>query len=300
MIKTGGFILNIMYKNINLTLLLLFLVSLSSIAQSSAWTPSELGDFIWDGNFGISHAPLKYSNSTWQNQTIEGQGGGGIMVDFNGTYMLSTKYGIAFGLGVSSYNSEYSLGAYSDEITGLTDSDNMTYNLITDAGVIEEEHSLVAVDIPVKFQMYIPIGSRIEFVGAAGLKLNIPVSASYELQKLTLTTKAFYPDLNFMLSDYEPMGLYNSKRDLQQSGDLNSKVNASILLEAGIAIPIGYQFDLSFKAYFSHGLNNAVEGDPQTYLVVENGEYNGLQSFLGDAKLMQVGFKLGLIFHKME
>lgn len=222
------------------------------------------------------------------------------MVNLNGTYMLSDKYGISFGLGVSDYNSQLSLDAYSDEIAGLNDSDNMAYNLITDARNIVEEHDLLIIDVPIKFQMYLPLGQRFIFTGGAGVKLNFPVSDSYELEQVQITTEAFYPDLNFLLTDYEPMGLYTNKTDWQQSGSLKTNLSVSALLEAGVALPVGERLALSCKAYFSHGLSNAVEGDPQTYLVVENGEYNGLQSFLGNAKIMQVGFKLGIVFYKGE
>jgi hypothetical protein len=286
-----------MYKNINLTLLLLFLISLGSIAQTEVWTEPIKGDFIWDGNIGLSHAPLMYAHKKWENQSISSQGGSGIAADVNATYMLSDKYGISFGLGVSKYNSELSLAAYSDEINGLIDSDNMAYNLITDASDVVEEHDLLAIDIPVKFQMYIPLGSKIVFTGGVGLKLNIPVSASYELKDIRITTKAFYPDLNFMLTDYEAMGLFTNKTDWEQNGDLNSRLNTSMLLEAGITYPVGTRLAVSCKAYFSHGIGYAVKSDQQTYLVAENAEYNGLQSFLGNAKLMQVGLKLGIVLY---
>lgn len=293
----GGFIFEIMYKNINLSLLLLFLISLGGMAQTEVWHEPLKGDFIWDGNIGLSHAPLVYASKNWENQSISSKGGSGIAVDVNGTYMLSGKYGISFGLGVSKYNSELSLASYSDEINGLIDSDNMAYNLITDASDIVEEHDLVAFDIPVKFQMYIPLGSKIVFTGGVGFKLNIPISASYELNDIRITTKAFYPDLNFMLTDYEDLGLFTNKTDWQQNGDLNSKVNVSVLLEAGITYPVGPRLAVSCKGYFSHGIGYAVESDQQTYLVEENAAYNGLQSFLGNAKLMQVGLKLGIVLY---
>jgi hypothetical protein len=287
-----------MYKNINLSLLLLFLLSLGSFAQTNEWTkPYRRGDIIWDGSVGIGSAPIKYSDKVWENQSITSQGGNGITADINGTYMFSDKYGVAVGLGVSQYNSQLSLATYSGVLNGLIDVDDMAYNLITDANGIEEEHDLFSLDIPVKFQAYIPLGSRIEFIGGAGLKLNLPISANYELNQIQITTKAFYPDLNFMLSDYEDMGLFTDKTDWQQNGDLNSKLNVSVLLEAGIAVPVGDRLALSCKGYFSHGLSSAIENEQKTYLVVENSEYNGLQSFLGDAKLMQVGFKLGVVLY---
>lgn len=287
-----------MYKNINLSLLLLFLLSLGSFAQSTEWVkPYRVGDIIWDASIGFSSAPLKYADKVWENQSITSQAGSGITADINGTYMITEKYGVAVGLGVSQYSSELSLATYSGVINGLIDVDNMAYNLITEANGIEEEHNLFSLDIPVKFQAYIPLGSRIEFIGGAGIKLNLPVGAKYELNQMELTTNAFYPDLNFMLSDYEDMGLFTGKTDLQQKEDLNSKLNVSILLEAGIAVPVGERMGISCKGFFSHGLSNAIEGKGQEYLVVENGKYNGLQSFLGDAKLMQVGFKLGVLLY---
>jgi hypothetical protein len=285
-----------MYKNINFSLLLLFLLSLGGFAQTNEWTEPRKGDIIWDGSIGIGSAPLKYADKVWENQSITSQGGNGIAADINGTYMFSDKYGVAVGLGVSQYSSKLSLATYSGVLNGLIDVDDMAYNLITDANNIEEEHNLVSLDIPIKFQAYIPIRSRIVFTGGVGLKLNIlPLIANYELNQIQLTTKAFYPDLNFMLSDYEDMGLYTNKTDWPQNGDLNSKLNVSLLLEAGIVFPIKPHLALSCKGYFSHGLSSAIESRGQSYLVGKNSEYNGLQSFLGDAKLMQIGFKLGVV-----
>lgn len=287
-------------KNISLSLLLLLASAITVFAQKADSNQSENGKLVWSVNFGAGYAPLNYDHTSWDSQTIDKNASAGITADINATYMLSNKYGISVGLGLSSYKSQFALANYSDEINGLSDSDDMSYNLLVDATNLTEDHNMAMFEIPVKVETYLPLSSKLLFTGGLGFKLGIPISGSYELSKSNITTKAFYPDLNFMLEDYPEAGLFTNKTDWQQEDDINTQLNVSLLLEAGFAYPVSNNLAVSCKGYLSYGLTSAVKGTSSEYLVAEESAYNGLQSFLGDAKIMQVGVKVGVIFNSKK
>lgn len=279
---------------------LLFILTSTVFAQDE--NPFQLvkGKVLWSASIGCGYAPLNYDETNYQNQTIDKKSSAAITADINATYMLSNKYGISVGFGVSDYNSQYSLSNYSDEINGLTDEDNMPYNLLVNANNISEDHNLTTLDIPVKLETYLPFSGKLLFTGGVGFKLGIPISGNYGLSKSNVTTEAFYPELNFLLNDYAEAGLFTNKTDWEQDDDLNTQLNVSLLLEAGLVCPVSQQVAVSCKGYVSYGLNNAVKGVSAEHLVAEESIYNGLQSFLGDAKLMQAGVTIGIILNSKE
>jgi hypothetical protein len=283
------------------TLIFIWAVNTAIFAQNEDVFQLERGGIMWSVSTGGGYAPVLYENSRVGNSTVEFDKQSGLLVDANVSYLLSDILGVSLGLAYSSYNTQATIASYSDEINDLLDSDNMRYTLYVDTDNATEKHELSYLDIPIKMQMHLPISEKIMFTGGVGFKLGIPISSTYSLEESNFTTEAFYPDLNFLLVDYSEQDLYTNRSDWHPPGNIDTKLNFALVAEGGVLWALNNKLAVSAKAYFSYGLNKSINNQPNNHLVEEYAKYNGLQSFLGDARLMQLGVKIGVvgIFSKM-
>lgn len=279
----------------SVAMLLICFASTLVIAQNKYSFQPQKGSLLWNVNLGGGYTSIIYDNTSLNNSSISFESKIGCESDLNLSYLFSDAVGISLGVGYSTFSRNLTIPSYSDQKSDIIDTDDMRYTLHVSSDNVTEEHKLSYLNVPVKVVMFKKVSDKILLTGGCGLKVGIPISTKFRLEESNFTTEAFYPDLNFLLKDHEPLGLYSNRKDWHPEGDLESELNVAILAEGGVILPFKDDIAINASAYFSYGLNKSIKGKTNKHLVEEYAKYNGFQSFVGDAGLMQIGIKIGII-----
>ena len=279
---------------LGVALILMCFTSTYIFAQNEGDFELQKGSLLWSVNVGGGYAPILFDNTSINNTSISSDNKVGFIGDVNLSYLFSDMFGVSVGVGYSHYSKQLTVTNYSDEKIDIMDKDNMRYTLYVESDKTSEKHKLSYLDIPVKMIVHKKISSRTILTGGLGLKFGVPLSTKFRLEESNFTTRAFYTDLNFWLTDYEQQGLFTERKNWYPEDDFESKINVAIVVEGGVLIPVSKQVAINANAYFSYGINKSIKGKANNHLIEENAKYNGFQSFLGDANLMQVGIKIGV------
>lgn len=265
-------------------------------AQNGGFSDFGKGSLLTDIYFFGGYSPLTYENNI-DNGNVEFEKRGGIAVDLSGTYLLSDYIGVSLGIGLSKYNTRAILTGYTDKIDGLTDDDLMNYLLDINVSRAAEDHSFTSFDVPVMMHCFIPVMRKTAWIdGGLGFKAGVPIKGTYKLEESNIITKAFYPDLNFWLTDLPELGLFSNSSSWHPEGDIDAKLNMALVAEAGVLCPINENLAISARGYLSCGLNKPIKSNNGDRYIDEYVKYNSLSTLVGDAGLMQLGLRMGIVF----
>jgi hypothetical protein len=252
-------------------------------------------NLVFNMHFGAGYSPLYYSKDKISGQSLMRDNRSGLSFELGGTYFFSPQWGVAMGFGISNYRTTGSLQGYSDAVTGLTDSDGHDYTMQITGHKIAENQQLRLLDIPITAQHWLALKNGMTLATGAGFKLGFPIKKEYVMEESDITTRAYYPDLNFTLTGHEASGMYENRTDWNPSGKLETKVNLSLLLETGVLYPLTDNIDVNAKGYFAYGLNKLSEGN-ELHVMEAPEQYNSLSGLAGNMKNMSIGIKIGVFY----
>lgn len=252
-------------------------------------------NLVFNTHFGVGYSPLYYSEYKIGGQSLTRENRSGISFELGGAYFFSPTWGAALGLGFSNHRATAILNDYTSAVTGFTDTDGLDYTLQVTGNTIAEKQKVLLLDIPITAQHRFVLNNGLTLATGAGFKLGIPVKKEYVMEESDITTRAYYPDLNFTLTDHEASGMYENRTDWTPSGKMETKVNLSLLLEAGVLYALTDDIDINAKGYFTYGLNKLNEGN-ETLIMEAPEQYNSLSGLAGNMKITSIGIKIGVVF----
>ena len=272
------------------------LVVLMSCLWGKAWTLSpEKGSIYINANIGFGYSPLTYSEDNIGGQSFDLSQRGGLSFDIGATYFLDNNIGISTGLGISNYRATVNLTSYSDSVTGLIDADGLEYIMYVSGSDIKEKQKILMLNIPLMAQYYYRLSDAIMIKGGAGFNFGFPIKKTYTVEESTMTTQAYYPELNFRLTEHTESGMYDNRTDWNPSGKLETRVIVGLQFEAGGMYSLNNGIDIDVKGYFNYGLNKLTAGN-ESYMMQGPEQYNSLSTMSGKMKNVSVGLKVGIMF----
>lgn len=262
-----------------ITIIVLLLSPILSKAQDKK-LQLEIG-----GGYGLSGLSGKIENGSVSP-------GMGYQFSLNGKYFFSQNMGAGIGIGYAAYSSNAELNSYSANIASVDDeSENFEYRVAADG--VKEKQALSALEIPVFLAYKKDLSEKLGMFGNAGLKISLPLSATYECSEGTIDTRGYYSAYNVELYDMPNHG-FEKVENINYTGDLTTQLSYSLFANAGVTIPVG-KMGINIGVYGSYGLNSVLKPEA-TQLVVYPGEYQSVTSISNKISLLNGGINIGFCF----
>lgn len=221
----------------------------------------------------------------------------------NVKYFFTESVGLGIGAGYATYSSQAKLDNYSSN-TPAIDTENENFEYRVTASAIKEKQKLEAFEIPIfialRTRIFKEVGlykntilPRIQLQINLGLKISLPVNATYQCTEGTIETKGYYASNNVEYANMPNHG-FETIDKISYSGNLSTTMAYSLFGNIGIAIPMG-NVGLNLGIYGSYGLNSVLK--PQSKLLIDYpGTYNSLTSLSEKVSLVSGGLRVGLSF----
>lgn len=222
----------------------------------------------------------------------------------SGKYFFTESVGLGIAAGYATYSSQAQLDNYSSSTTAI-DTENESFEYRVTATGIKEKQKLDAFEIPI----FIALRKRIfkedglykntiltkmKLQVNLGMKISLPVNATYQCTEGKLETKGYYASNNVEYANMPNHG-FETIEKISYSGNLSTTMAYSLFGNIGIAIPIGKSLGLNLGVYGSYGLNSVLK--PQSKLLIDYpGTYNSLTSLSEKVSLVSGGLRIGLSF----
>jgi len=219
----------------------------------------------WNINLGGGISTLKYQPTT--GNTTSGSGGS---FGIGYTRFFSSQWGIATGLEMNFYNTSYTL-----------DNLYLEYPIAVPAGLegdfflranyegYEEKQRASFLQLPIMLQFQAPVGNSFFYLGA-GIKIGVPVSATYN-QSISSITTSGYSDYTLQVYENMPNHGFSTVGNVKSSSssDAIAGIAGLLALETGIKWKISDKNFFYTGIYFDYGLNNIQKESIHDFL-----EYN--------------------------
>lgn len=237
-----------------------------------------------------------YNKDHYEDEFMESIGGLGFNFDA-GYFIRFRRYiGIGFGIGLSRYQTECSSDYFTTTLN-VTDIDGDSVNQNIEVNNLVQKTSLLYGDIPVFVEIGNPNTHQISFYVRLGAKFSFPLTYTFTSTGET-TINGYYPEYYVLLHDIPELG-YESNKSVVVTNDTElQNFSISMMVTAGVSIPISDYFILKVGANLNYGLTEISdeklpEGDVSYYL----GNCNSLlMSPQGKTTIQSAGLEIGIIY----
>ncbi|MDR0661638.1 MAG: PorT family protein [Prevotellaceae bacterium] len=176
-------------------------------------------------------------------------GGGPFGIGYN--YHLSTQWSIGSGVELSFYNAKTEIDNLSDAYAANDGQYDFEFRTVVSNYEEKQKATFLNIPLTVKYQTM----GKYKFYASGGIKLGIPISSKYEIEKSTLKNTGYYPQWNIELTNQEFMGFGSfTRKDIKD--DLDLKFSCMLTVEAGMKWNLQKSFSLYSGIFFDYGLNN--------------------------------------------
>jgi hypothetical protein len=199
---------------------------------------------------------------------------------------------VGIGAGYTSYASNTELTSYISNTTTVDDESESFEYRVTASG-IKESQKLSALEIPVFLAYRKNLSEKMGLFGNLGLKVSLPLSATYKCTEGSIETKGYYDAYNVVLYGMANHG-FEKIDQISYSGDLSTTMAYSLFANAGITIPLG-KLGINVGVYGSYGLNSIVKSETNQLMVYPD-KYQSVTSLSNKVSLVSGGVKIGVMF----
>jgi hypothetical protein len=188
------------------------------------------------------------------------------------SYYFTDNMALRSGAEFDTYSSKFNLSGKFTDNSLSTDINASKYYKIVEANY----DSLVTIDyvtVPLLFNYTSRKPGQLGFYGETGLKISIPVSASYS-NKGSYKFSGFYPSNPSVIQNVSltELGFYD-EQDINKTGKISMKgFNLAFYGSAGINIPLGYYSSVSIGPEVIIGLTD-IFSDKKTYVDIFGKSY---------------------------
>ena len=238
-------------------------------------------------------------------QIENGKASPGLTLDLGTHYThFFSSFGVGLGIHLSSAKGSalYNL----DEVTtGLTHANNpgAHYNLTTRYNDWRERQSISLLSLPLEAFYRISTGGGRHFITGLGFQFDIPIRGKYSPADGSYTTIGHFPVGGpHTISDMPEHG-FSTYSETFGASITNLKLGISVILDAGLHIPLGYTGGLYIGIFGGIGLTSILDPtDPTASMLTINADdpslidYYGTFAAIGNPslRLLRIGLKLGI------
>jgi hypothetical protein len=255
-----------------------------TFGMSNAQESKKL-EFGINGFYGLSGL-----SGSLTNGNISSGLGYHLLVD--GKFFFTPNIGFGLGAGYATYTSKVDLSSYVSNTPAVDDvNENFEYR-VTASGV-KEDIELSAIEIPIFLSYRKPLSEKLGLNANVGLKVSLPITATYQCTEGTLETKGYYASNNVEYANLPNHG-FETIDKISYSGKLSTTMAYSLFGNIGITIQMG-KMGLNLGVYGSYGLNSVLK--PASKLLIDYpGKYNSLSSLSEKVSLISGGVRIGVSF----
>ena len=196
--------------------------------------------------------------------------GFGYQFSIDGKFFFLKNIGLGIGAGYATYTSQGELKSYASN-TPATDDVGENFEYRVTASGIKENIKLSAIEIPIFLSIGKSTTGKFGLQANAGLKVSLPITATYQCTEGALETKGYYASNNVVYADMPNHG-FETIDKVSYSGKLSTTMAYSLFGNLGISIPIG-KMGLNLGVYGSYGLNSVINSTSKL-LIEYPGNYN--------------------------
>jgi hypothetical protein len=193
--------------------------------------------------------------STFSYSLSEGEKSLGFGGNFGLAYnrVWNDSWGLNIGLALSTHGAEANIGGQSNVIDKLKDNEGDTYKLTSTIVSYAEKQNLTLLSIPIMLNYQTELRDRLTLYARAGLKIGIPLSATYTSGSIKLNNEIEYTEYGSSL----PPGFEGAgEKSLSSNGKMALNTAFMAAAEAGLRLSFGDKHALYAGLYFDYGLNN--------------------------------------------
>ena len=213
-------------------------------------------------------------------------------LSIEGKCFFLKNLGLGIGAGYTNYSSQGALNTYTSN-NSTTDSEGERFEYRVTASGIKEELKLTAIEVPVFMTFRNSLSEKLGLQANVGLKISLPIAATYQSTEGALETKGYYASNNVEYANMPNHG-FETIDKINYSGNLSTTMAYSLFGNIGITIPI-YKMELNIGVYGSYGLNSVLK--PTSKLLIDYpGNFNSLSSLSEKVSLVSGGVKFGVSF----
>lgn len=271
-----------MKRRKNIVIVLIILLSCTINAQNNDFKKLETGVNVYYGLSGLS--------GSLTNGNIKSSMGYQFYIDEK--FNITSVWGIGIGAGYGKYASVATIDNYTSAVASIDD-ENESFEYRLTATGIKEQLSLSAFEIPVFVTIKKPLSGEIKLQASAGLKMSLPLSATYQCTEGYLQTKGYYSTYNIEFSDMPNHG-FETVDKISYSGKLTTNTAYSLFGDIGLLFPVG-NIGIKVSIYGSYGLNSSIKTG-NGLLMDYPGIYHSTISLSDKVSLISFGLKLGVVF----
>lgn len=180
---------------------------------------------------------------------------------------VTENISIRTGVEVAFYRADASLNSISDAYS-MTDSEGHSFEFrSTTSGYKEEQHSTF-LTIPIMAQYDWAVLGAHKLYGSLGLRIGLPLSATYEASSANLKTSGYYPAWGLSIDD--PRLGFGSYTMANREDDLNFKASFMLAGELGVKWNLGSLVEglsVYTGCYLDYGLNDIRKDKNQAFLL---------------------------------
>jgi len=255
-----------------------------AITLSNAQESKKL-EFGFNGFYGLSGIKGTIANGSITPALA-------CQLSIDAKYFFTSRIGIGIGGAYATYSSNAELNDYISKTPTVDDeSENFEYRV--SASGIKEKLDLSALEIPIFLAFGKSTTSKFGLHANVGLKVSLPITATYQCTEGKLETKGYYASNNVEYANMPNHG-FETIDNVSYSGKLSTTTAYSLFGNLGIAIPLG-KIKLNLGIYGSYGLNSVLK-PTNTVLIDYPGKYNSLSLLSEKVSLISGGGKIGISF----
>lgn len=216
----------------------------------------------------------------------------GYQLSIDGRFFFLKNISLGIGACYAAYTSKGELKSYVSN-TPAIDSEGESFEYRVAATGIKENIELSAIEIPLFLSYRNPLSKKLRLNANVGVKVLLPVAATYQCKEGSLETKGYYASNNVEYANMPNHG-FEILDKMSYSGSLTTTMAYSLFGNIGITIPMG-NIGLNLGGYGSYGLNSILK--PESKLLIDYpGNYNSLSSLSEKISLLSGGINVGFSF----
>lgn len=207
------------------------------------------------------------------------------------------KLGVSLGFNYSRYNSRLGLN-YADSLWTY-DADNERILLYEYGSNLNETRNIRSLEIPILFQANYSLSSKVTVYGNIGPYFSLMINSEY-YSSMSLTRKAYYPDLNVVLHGIDVKNspfYYPTDKQVLGKGDLNIKNNMGLHVGYGVRYSASNDVSLNIGLSYYQGLKNISKSNSSEFTLANNeGIINSTVHKSSKTRTNAFGVEFGIIF----
>lgn len=169
----------------------------------------------------------------------------------------------------------------------------------------KEKQKLQTLSIPLIVQYQQSSKKNIQWYAKGGLKIAIPLSASYKTHADEVQASGYYPNMNLEITDLAAHG-FGRYANWKDEGNYRVNPSALIVAETGAKFRLRPGRFLYAGVFIDYGLNNIKQSQGATSLIgynystINDNKANGIFSLgntTGKVRLLSYGIRVSYAFH---